>query len=96
MGGKLTSLAQIEPVCTMYICTYAYKSKKKSSVAGSNHKNANQRSSALLTTPSGHIQQREIGKVIRNPLGLKSEVRIQEKYKKIKMSKTGDFLKNPR
>ena len=32
--------------------------------------------------------------VIRNPLGLKSEVR--EKYKKIEMSKTVDFLKNPR
>ena len=33
-------------------------------------------SSALLTTPSGHIRQREIAKVIRNPLDLKSKVRI--------------------
>ena len=75
---------------------YAYESKKRSYVAGSNHKNANLRCSALLTAPSRHIRQSEIVKVIRNPLGLKSEVRIQEKYKKIKMSKTGDFLKNPR
>ena len=51
-------------------------------IVGSNHKiNAMQcrKSSALLTTPSRHIQlrDRERVKVIRNPLGLKSKVRIR-------------------
>ena len=52
------------------------------------------KSSALLTTLSGHIRQQEMAKVLRNPLGLKSEVRIRVQEKK--MSKTVDFLKNPR
>ena len=90
----MTSLAGIEPVHM-----YAYESnKKRCFVAGSNHKNVRKfkESSALLIAPSGRILLHEIVKVIRNPLGLNSEVRLQEKYKKIKMSKTVDFLKNPR
>ena len=39
-------------------------------------------SSALLTTLSGHIRRWEIVKVIRNPLDLKSEVRIKVQEKK--------------
>ena len=46
------------------------------------------KSSALLTTLSGHIRERHIVRISRNPLDLKSEVRIQEKDKKIKMSKS--------
>ena len=78
---------------------YANKSKKKSYVVGSNHKSFNVvqcRSSALPTTPPRHIRlgDKERVEEIRNPLGLKSEVRIRVQEKK--MSKTVDFLKNPR
>ena len=58
------------------------KVKKKSYVVGSNHKSFNVvqcRSSALPTTPLRHIRlgDKERVELIRNPLGLKSEVRIR-------------------
>ena len=67
---------------------------------GSNHKsfavhsNEGSLERCLQRHRDKHIHWRKIVMVIRNPLGLKSEMR--EKYKKIKMSKTVDFLRNPR
>lgn len=77
MGGKLTSLVGIEPVCT-----YARKKKEfPSGLEPQKHSIVRCRARCLLRHRD--IYDRDIVKVIRNPLGLKSEVRIQEKYKKI-------------
>ena len=91
--GRFKSLGGVSNL--YYVCTYVRK-KKESFLVGSNHKKLRKKSSALLTTLSGHIRERHIVRITRNPLDLKSEVRIQETDKKIKMSKSVDFLKNPR
>ena len=77
MGEKLTFLAGIEPVLHMYV----KKKKRKSFLVGSNHKNVamhcivRSRARCLLRYGDMCDIKRYLVKVIRNPLGLKSEVK---------------------